>query len=431
MQRNIRVSLSILLSFASLIATPVLAGQSVPVGKQGIESSASKNQEVLKLSVSDAVALAQSRSPLAHQAEARVAGAEAMLKAARSLQNPTISLAHGFGRDTGGLDEDILVTQTFEMGAKRGARVGEARAERDATLSERQVSTSDIVLSVKSAYYEALRSDQDYQLTMDTLSTTRKFADAAKTQYSAGDVAQSNVLRSETELARAQQDLTAAETERNNRYAVLRSIIGLAGDAQLQLTDQLGFTPAEFNLSELQSRAIDNRPDLRVEKSLVDSAEASIRAARAESQPDLFLEGRRSDLGLATGGSSVRVGITMPLLDLGRNRDEINAAKAALAEQEARLDEAIRVARLDVETAFNDFQQSEKLVRSFRTGRLERAEKLLSMAETGYEKGATSYLEVLDAQQVYQAEKADYSRALASYNIAIAALEHAVGGKLE
>jgi cobalt-zinc-cadmium efflux system outer membrane protein len=293
------------------------------------------------------------------------------------------------------------------------------------------VSTSDIVLSVKSAYYEALRSDQDYQLTMDTLSTTRKFADAAKTQYSAGDVAQSNVLRSETELARAQQDLTAAETERNNRYAVLRSIIGLAGDAQLQLTDQLGFTPAEFNLSELQSRAIDNRPDLRVEKSLVDSAEASIRAARAESQPDLFLEGRRSDLGLATGGSSVRVGITMPLLDLGRNRDEINAAKAALAEQEARLDEAIRVARLDVETAFNDFQQSEKLVRSFRTGRLERAEKLLSMAETGYEKGATSYLEVLDAQQVYQAEKADYSRALASYNIAIAALEHAVGGKLE
>jgi outer membrane protein TolC len=101
-----------------------------------------------------------------------------------------------------------------------------------------------------------------------------------------------------------------------------------------------------------------------------------------------------------------------------------------VAAQQATLDEALRVARLEVETAFNDLVRARKVVDSFETGRLQRAEQLLNMAQTGYSKGADSYLEVLDAQRVYLSEETDYARALASYNIAVATLERAVGGKL-
>ena len=52
------------------------------------------------------------------------------------------------------------------------------------------------------------------------------------------------------------------------------------------------------------------------------------------------------------------------------------------------------------------------------------------MAQTGYEKGASTYLEVLDAQNVSKNEQADYARALADHSIALAKLERAVGGKL-
>ena len=58
------------------------------------------------------------------------------------------------------------------------------------------------------------------------------------------------------------------------------------------------------------------------------------------------------------------------------------------------------------------------------------AKELLDMAQIGYSKGANSYLELLDAQQVYRSEQIEYARALAAWNEALAALQRAVGGKL-
>jgi len=45
------------------------------------------------------------------------------------------------------------------------------------------------------------------------------------------------------------------------------------------------------------------------------------------------------------------------------------------------------------------------------------------MAQTGYASRANTYLELLDAQQVYRTEQSEYARALAAFNVARAALE--------
>ena len=67
---------------------------------------------------------------------------------------------------------------------------------------------------------------------------------------------------------------------------------------------------------------------------------------------------------------------------------------------------------------------------AFRNGRLDRAKELFDMMQTGYEKGAASYLEVLDARQTLRAEQTEFARALADWNIARAELQRAVGGLL-
>ena len=52
------------------------------------------------------------------------------------------------------------------------------------------------------------------------------------------------------------------------------------------------------------------------------------------------------------------------------------------------------------------------------------------MAQLGYQKGANSYLEVVDAQNIYVSEQTDYLRSLAAYQTARAALDRATGGKI-
>jgi outer membrane protein TolC len=387
-------------------------------------------QTAWRLSLAEAMRLAQARSPLASAAEARVRGAGARLQGAGALAGPLLSIAHGVGQNTGGLDEDYLLSQTIELGDKRRQRVRAARAEHEAALAERAGTGHDLTFAAQSAYYEALRADAERQQAAESLTTAQTFATAAETQFQAGDVARSNVVRSRIELSRAEQALSAADTERANRYATLRSLTGLPNDAELTLTDTLTFTPVAYRLPALTALALQNRADLRAARKTREARDAAVHGARAQSQPDLLLEARHSWIDPSVGGNSLRFGLIFPLFDLGRTRADARSASFALQEQEATLSETERTARLDVETALRNLEQARRVVESFQGGRLERSKELLDMAQTGYDRGASSYLELLDAQQVYRSERTEYARALAAYNIARAALQRAVGGTL-
>ena len=120
----------------------------------------------------------------------------------------------------------------------------------------------------------------------------------------------------------------------------------------------------------------------------------------------------------------------LPLFDWGKSRADVVSAGAALLEQQASAKEARRLARLEVEAAYRSLIQSQEAVTGFRTGRLDRAKQLLEMAEIGYQHGANSFLELIDAQQIYRLEQTDYIHALVDHNLAIAKLERAVGSIL-
>ncbi len=383
-----------------------------------------------RLSAADAVRLVKARNPLGRSANAKVAGANAKLDNAGSFANPTLSLAQPFGQNTGGLDEGVVITQTLELGDKMRQRVRASRGERDAALADRAGTLTDLTLTTQTAYYQALQTEAEYILAAKALANAQEFTKTAEIQFQAGDVARSNVVRSRIELTRAEQALLAIETERSNRYATLRSLLLLPEETRLVLTDSLDVTPKTYTLTNLQTVAMQQRPDLRSARNLREAREAGLHGAKAQSQPDFFVEARHSVLDPTVGGNSLRLGIIFPLFDLGRNRADARAAQAALQDQTALLDEATRTARLEVETAYRNLELARQAVESFRKGRLDRSKELLDMTQLGYSKGANSYLELLDAQQIFRTEQTEYARALAAYQLALATLQRAVGGTL-
>ncbi len=387
-------------------------------------------QAPVRISVAEAVRLIQNSSPLVRAADARIAAANARLRSAGALQGPQLAVATHAGQNAAGLDEDIVVTQTIELGDKVRQRIRSALAERDSFLAAKRQTLSDLANSAKSAYFEALRAEADRDIAAKSLESAQDFVKAAEIQFQAGDIPRSNVLRSQVEQSRAETALTAAESDLASRNAALRSLTWLPEDAVVTLTDKLEFVTTQYQLSELRSLALKNRADIQAAQFTRTAREAALREARSRTQPDLFIEGRHADVTKMNRDNSLRVGFTMPLFDLGHASGDVRAARAALNEQDALLAEDIRSARLEVEIAFRSLEQARKTVESFRTGRLERSKTLLEMAQTGYSRRAITYLELLDAQQTYRTEQAEYSRALATHNIAKAALEKAVGGTL-
>lgn len=385
-----------------------------------------------RISLDEAISRAQAASPTLVAAQARVEAANARLRAAGAHVAPQLAVAHAFGSNTGGFDEDIILSQSIELG-KRGSRVRSARALGSAATFDRAGVGTDLRFNVESAYFEALRAQSELELAGSALATAQAFDEAAKNQLQAGDAPRANVVRSGIEVERARQALADAQTERDNRYATLASLIDQPQRAALELSDSLKFTPLSYDEAALQELALQQRADLAGARALLQSRAADVAVARSAGRPDAFVEARRAAIVPYSGtpnGQSVRLGFNVPLGDFGARRAAVNEARAAQNESEANLQEAIRVARLEVSTSLASLQNAARGVKSFQNGRLDHSKELLDMAQVGYEHGANSYLELIDAQNVYRTEQASYASALANWNTARAALERAVGGHL-
>ena len=381
-----------------------------------------------KLSLFEAITLAQKNSAKILAAQARVSQARARAQGSGLNANPNLAIAHAFGQNTGGMDEDILLTQTFTNNRKRGRAQEGARAGVLVSEAEQENTRLDLVLAVQIAYIEALQSTAETEQSEAFFTMTQKFLDAAKVQLEAGDAPRSAVIRAEIELSRAAQALETAKTDQVNRLAVLQSLLGETNT--ITLTDTLTFTPQkeqEGDLTKLESDALARRTDLLSLRKAREVKIAERKLAQDQKRPDVFLEGRRASIQPHTPGESIRIGVTFPLLDKGQIKTEIKVADAAIAEQDALILDAERVARLEIGTAYRNYAQARRTVESFPKGRLARAKEIVEMVQIGYEKGANSLLEVLDAQRVYRDEQLEYVRALARYQIAEATFNNSLG----
>lgn len=383
-----------------------------------------------RLSLGEALRLAQTASATLRAAEAHLRAERARVTSARALEAPLLNLAHAAGTGTGGTDEDIILSQSFQLGSKRRAIVDGAVADLNAGKAGMDLVRLEVAASTEEAYFDAAEADAEERLERENLETTRQFAEAARAQFEAGDIPRSQFLRAQIEVDRAVDALASATTLRSNRHAALGSLAGLSPETPIVLTDPLSPPTGNAIGSEVIGSAMKQRPDLAVSHWALEKSRSELRSARSQGLPDLLIEGRRAALDPSIPGETVRLGLSLPIPGLGRQRSEVRAAQESVREQEALVEEAERLARLDVGSSLRALDQARRSVEAFHSGRLERGKELLEMAKTGYEHGATSYLEYLDAQQVYRQEQADYARALCAYNKALSALRKAVGGKL-
>jgi cobalt-zinc-cadmium efflux system outer membrane protein len=99
----------------------------------------------------------------------------------------------------------------------------------------------------------------------------------------------------------------------------------------------------------------------------------------------------------------------------------------AVAARQKQLEAARNAVVLDVEQAVRAIATAARVVREYEGGIMDKSARLADMAQKGYEKGATSYLEVLEAQRTLRSVRTAYYSALADHAKALAQLDWASG----
>ncbi len=358
--------------------------------------AAGNSASAAPVTLGEALAQGSEQSPRLAQAKAQAQAAEARARQAGVSPNPEIGLeienfaGTGPFRDVRGAETTFQVTQRFELGGKRSARVAVAAAERDFALVSFEKAQADLTRDIREAH-AGLRSAEDLAvLARDNVTQARELARTATVLVEVGRDPPLRKLRADALLAEAQAHAARSFGELLAARRLLADLIG-SSDPEISAA-VLADDPAPTNLDP-EFVSLDEQ--LAVAER--DAARARIRVATASAVPDVTASGgvRRINDDRET---AIVAGFSIPIPIRDRNRGGIAAAEAEELAAEANLAQA----RVDARRARHDARMllgaADERVAVLSGPLLGQAEEAVRLARLGYAAGKFNLIELLDAQ---------------------------------
>ena len=331
---------------------------------------------------------------------------------------------------------NLKLGTTFELDFWGKLRRAQESARAQALASRFAKDTVDLSLkSLVTGDYLLLRS-LEAQIALSTSSMKSREDSLALTKRrleggvsSALDVHQAEVAYSNLKAQLA--DLTRQRAIIEHQLAVLTGDLDLkivAGDIQ-----SLPIPPVPP--VGLPSSLLEARPDVRQAEQNLVAANAQIGVAKAALFPSISLTagfgGESKDLGdvlksaarIWNGGLS----LNLPVFDSGRLNSKVDQASAAQKQLLASYESAIQHAFEEVNDALVNVRQNTERETALNTSQAA-ASKALEIANNRYKSGYTGYLEVLDAQRVFNDASLAYVQSRQARLIATVELFKALGG---
>ena len=379
-----------------------------------------------RLTLVEALRIAAQNNPQLTASTHQVAGAQANLSGQKQPLNPNLFVT-GTTNTPSGLDPSdptrYGVIYTLETSGRQRWRTGQARAQLQGTQADAVTTRLAVQQGTASAYADLQAANSNLRTEQEAYDTARRLFELTTKRVDLGDAPASNATRTRIALTQEEQNLVKAVSTVRQARAALDAQLGRNPDLPIDAADPLVFTPLTLKLEDLQALALRFRPELRAAEASRRALDANVKLQRSQYYPDLQLGANPRTL----GDSQVQVSVALPLFDFGSIRGAVNKAKEDVKVQDAQILQVQQQVRLDVQTAYIALSQSQRLVASFQDGILPRTQTLLDQVQQGYTLGASSILDVIDAQQTHRSARNDYNNALGDYRRALAQLERALG----
>ena len=311
----------------------------------------------------------------------------------------------------------------FDFG-KREASVDSAKQEKFAAGADVIQVNQALAFRVASAYYLLVTAQEKLQAAQDTLRTAQTTQDAAENRLNNGLATLPDVLNARAQTSQAAFDEESADGDEKIARVKLTEVVGadpspnivIDGQRSAPLPDRL-----TMSIEALIDRAMENRPELMAQTLRIRSAEARIRAARAEYKPQIALSGSVAQtslwptpdygqLGPASEPTwSVALGVHWSIFDGGARKNELSIARSEHREAEDELTEIHDQTAREVWTAYIAFRTALRK-HDAAVALLEAANASYSASLDAYKYGVRNLVDVVTAEnQLAQARLSSVS----------------------
>jgi outer membrane protein TolC len=331
-------------------------------------------------------------------------------------------------------DFSTRFTATWSVFDSRESWFRLARAERLHEASERQLERTEqeLVFRVVDSYFGLLLAFKQQQVAEEAVRTAEANLERSRARLEAGVVVESDVLSAQVFLATREQELIQA-----------RSAVGVA---RVRLNHELGvaaesvFAPGEVlaerelplpSLEELESQALEQRPDLQGVKLQEAAQQKSVAMAKAAFGPrvNLIAAWQADNPAFLGNGGSHWLGAVEVEVDLfqgGAKRSRLARERAAEERMVALRALATSAVQLEVRRAYYELEAARKQVEVARTA-VTQANESLRIIQNRYESGLATITDLLRAEEDTHRTQSRYWEAVYRWRTSFADLELARG----
>ena len=306
----------------------------------------------------------------------------------------------------------------------RVRNLDEAALKRFFAVTENRRSTQISLIAEVAGAWLTLAADTDrLKLAQDTLASRQRSHELIRRTQELGGASGLTLAQSQTTVDTAGVAVAVYATQVALDRNALDLLAGAAVPDALLPAPTASSMPADSNPAAsllldvppgLPSSLLQRRPDVRAAEFTLQAANADIGAARAAFYPSIsltsnagFASGSLSDLfQRASGVWSFAPRISLPIFDGGANRAGLQGAEAQRDIDLAGYEKALQTAFREVADALAQRRTlgERQAAQASQTGATAR---VLTLSEALFRNGATSYLEVLDAQRALYASQQD------------------------
>jgi cobalt-zinc-cadmium efflux system outer membrane protein len=397
-----------------------------------------------RLSLDEALRLANERNPTLSAARNAVEIAEAQRIDARLRPNPAVSFeSAGYPlfdspRPSFGNNQELTFRfdQEIELAGRRSLRTQAAETGVSAADAAFQDQKRRLEFEVRRGYFGVVLAKADLEVARAALEEIDKVIGLNRARYEQGEISGGELRRIQVERLKFVDDQFAAELALRNARSALLALFNAADlGVEFDVVETLNVnaaasaapavSPQVMDVAALRTQALTLRPDLLAAQREVQRADTETLLQRALRTPNITVGGGYfRDFST----NAVVFGVTVPLPLSNRNQGGIARAEAE-RRQAANLAAASTTGvLLEVQQAVNAVDVSRARVAYIEREYLTPSRESRDIVLASYRLGTADLIDFLDAQRAFRDTLRTYNRALYDQRLGLFQLAAATGG---
>jgi hydrophobic/amphiphilic exporter-1 (mainly G- bacteria), HAE1 family len=436
-----------LIVFLLLSPSPARPQDGEASGAAGTTGPAAPGNGILVLTLDEALGIAAARNrdiararEFRRQVEGRyveeraaaLPQADIGASAVRSRDESQEAFLPGLGATIGTRSLQAGVSQPLFTWGKIGAGIRAAKKAFGTAEAQLALARQGAARAVRIVFHDVLLARELHDIAVDTLRQRERHLDEARRRLEAGTATDYDVLAAEVAVENARPEVIRSENLIRTARQRLRFLLAL--DRDVDARGSLDISPGPYpEYDEALVAALANRPELAEIASRIGTAGELITVAAAGNKPRLDLQAAYGYRTLSVDSLegegpawSAGLFVSWPFFTGHRTRGQVAQRRSdvrALRIEEAQIVDAVA---LETRTAVDALQEAGAIVEGLR-GTVAQAERLLGLAEKGFEFGVMTRLDVEDAESNLVRARGGLVRARRDYLAALADLDYATG----